>query len=902
MSSASMAHQQQQQQQQQPNIVKSEQPHLHQQHQPQYHHHPMSIHQQQPSSVPQQHQMQQQQQQQQQRRGSQQQMHHKQQHPDQQQQHHHSYQNGQARSNHHAFPQQQHQQQHQQFPPQMQHGDMSASKPSFQGMNMVPRQQQQHLQQYGQQATQYHAQLRQQQQAMQQHILQYPAHPGPSQDGSYNTSFYPPPDGHLQQQHPQRFQPQQGVLGDVTNFGGNNRNNVNAASGAQTTMPTSINGGKTLSVRGPSSSTISPSNGTSSPSTTPSPHIHGDRKLPETASADQSWDTSTRSNKVLPKNSKALALQKKGKARSRGISEAGSPEIGLPESTTAVDANGKSYEVYQCPQCDKQYTGAHGRSIWRRHIQDKHNVPLAAQPRRTRWDGDANRPKTAEDRRERTLNSKRKWARKKRAQVKVQSMVEKGITPPSDLLAEAEMTMDADSDDEEGGGGGGGGADEDASASASASTSLDNDHSGQWASGPSSQLMQTKTSSQGRSNSVQTVEQPHPVYHHVQPSAVTSNGNHPALRQDMPAPPMPSSAMGLPGGRSISQPVYSNSMLALPPTPLPKQSDASSSQGEASTSSSMQQNGNGDDGALGRNSLYPIASTPSRLTGSLSGITGTPLGTLFNSTPVGGGTSGMFPLDHLKPSPRDRGRPLTQGSGTPSAFVGNGQSPMSSRKQSLRLPLGLSLDDNNSPTRSLRQSNRHHDGDRKLPPLASLGATPARILKDDAMLGSGDDGDMMISPFKKPMSISKARYEKAYTPRNRTSRPAMLMGGSSDDEDTGLTFSSPSRGSSSSKPSSTRSSSKRRRGDSPDFTDDSGISLGMTPSLFKENYFKTPIRSSHHNSSLLTPMDEFPRTVGRLSPLKNVLHSNKKDDIFTPSPSTKYRSRKDSSSGRLGVR
>ncbi|SNX84136.1 uncharacterized protein MEPE_02844 [Melanopsichium pennsylvanicum] len=74
--------------------------------------------------------------------------------------------------------------------------------------------------------------------------------------------------------------------------------------------------------------------------------------------------------------------------------------------------------AFPCTYCDKVYTGKHARSIWRRHLQDKHNIPLSAQPRRTRWDGDVNRPKNAEERRARMLESKRRWARKKRLQEK----------------------------------------------------------------------------------------------------------------------------------------------------------------------------------------------------------------------------------------------------------------------------------------------------------------------------------------------------------------------------------------------------------------------------------------------------------------------------------------------------
>ncbi|PWN27056.1 hypothetical protein BDZ90DRAFT_260729 [Jaminaea rosea] len=83
------------------------------------------------------------------------------------------------------------------------------------------------------------------------------------------------------------------------------------------------------------------------------------------------------------------------------------------------DDKGKT--SFSCPHCDKTYKGKHARSIWRRHLQDKHGIPLSVQPRRTRWDADANRPKNAEERRERMLESKRRWARKKRALDKIEA-------------------------------------------------------------------------------------------------------------------------------------------------------------------------------------------------------------------------------------------------------------------------------------------------------------------------------------------------------------------------------------------------------------------------------------------------------------------------------------------------
>lgn len=73
-----------------------------------------------------------------------------------------------------------------------------------------------------------------------------------------------------------------------------------------------------------------------------------------------------------------------------------------PKRETASEADGKllapDYSLnpagpasnvdtsFKCPQCDKVYQGKHARSIWRRHLQDKHGIPLSSQPRRTRWD------------------------------------------------------------------------------------------------------------------------------------------------------------------------------------------------------------------------------------------------------------------------------------------------------------------------------------------------------------------------------------------------------------------------------------------------------------------------------------------------------------------------------------
>ncbi|ORY74509.1 hypothetical protein BCR35DRAFT_306643 [Leucosporidium creatinivorum] len=108
---------------------------------------------------------------------------------------------------------------------------------------------------------------------------------------------------------------------------------------------------------------------------------------------------------------------KKGGAASLDTDPNAPPPIMLAPDYTANPAGPASSADthFKCPQCDKVYKGKHARSIWRRHLQDKHGIPLSSQPRRTRWDNDANRPKSEEERRARTLDSKRRWARKARA-------------------------------------------------------------------------------------------------------------------------------------------------------------------------------------------------------------------------------------------------------------------------------------------------------------------------------------------------------------------------------------------------------------------------------------------------------------------------------------------------------
>ncbi|KAK4698804.1 hypothetical protein P7C70_g7465, partial [Phenoliferia sp. Uapishka_3] len=126
---------------------------------------------------------------------------------------------------------------------------------------------------------------------------------------------------------------------------------------------------------------------------------------------------------VSSSSSSALAPPRSSRA-SKGASSGGSgpgtPAYLAPDYTlNPAGPASSSTTSFKCPHegCEKVYKGKHARSIWRRHLQDKHGIPLAQQPRRTRWDNDANRPKSEEERRARTLDSKRRWARKHRAEI-----------------------------------------------------------------------------------------------------------------------------------------------------------------------------------------------------------------------------------------------------------------------------------------------------------------------------------------------------------------------------------------------------------------------------------------------------------------------------------------------------
>ncbi|CAG8604986.1 2120_t:CDS:2 [Ambispora gerdemannii] len=87
-----------------------------------------------------------------------------------------------------------------------------------------------------------------------------------------------------------------------------------------------------------------------------------------------------------------------------------------PPAQTVKNDNNTNYnngaKVFACTNCNRKYQGKNARSILRRHLKEKHGIEA---PRGTRWDNDPNRPKTDEERRQRMLQSKRKWAQKARA-------------------------------------------------------------------------------------------------------------------------------------------------------------------------------------------------------------------------------------------------------------------------------------------------------------------------------------------------------------------------------------------------------------------------------------------------------------------------------------------------------
>ncbi|KAJ9092747.1 hypothetical protein QFC19_008599 [Naganishia cerealis] len=84
----------------------------------------------------------------------------------------------------------------------------------------------------------------------------------------------------------------------------------------------------------------------------------------------------------------------------------------LRPGDTVTDPN--TPHIHGCPYCNKVYRGQHARSICRRHQMSKHGIELEVQVKKSRWDNNPNRPATEQEKHQRTLESKRRWAAKDR--------------------------------------------------------------------------------------------------------------------------------------------------------------------------------------------------------------------------------------------------------------------------------------------------------------------------------------------------------------------------------------------------------------------------------------------------------------------------------------------------------
>ncbi|WVQ72911.1 hypothetical protein IAR50_002473 [Cryptococcus sp. DSM 104548] len=88
----------------------------------------------------------------------------------------------------------------------------------------------------------------------------------------------------------------------------------------------------------------------------------------------------------------------------------------------SFDGHISKWEMYTCRVCSKTYDGKNARSVARRHLQDKHGVPLSVQARRSRWDYAEPKEKNTVELRENALKSKREWAVKHRQQSKIEKL------------------------------------------------------------------------------------------------------------------------------------------------------------------------------------------------------------------------------------------------------------------------------------------------------------------------------------------------------------------------------------------------------------------------------------------------------------------------------------------------
>ncbi|KAK8858408.1 hypothetical protein IAR55_002635 [Kwoniella newhampshirensis] len=95
---------------------------------------------------------------------------------------------------------------------------------------------------------------------------------------------------------------------------------------------------------------------------------------------------------------------------------------GTSLASLGFQGHASQYEMYTCRACSKTYDGKNARSVARRHLQDKHGVPLSVQARRSRWDFEPDRPNSKKEARARSLRAKRDWASKNRQQLKLEQI------------------------------------------------------------------------------------------------------------------------------------------------------------------------------------------------------------------------------------------------------------------------------------------------------------------------------------------------------------------------------------------------------------------------------------------------------------------------------------------------
>lgn len=525
--------------------------------------------------------------------------------------------------------------------------------------------------------------------------------------------------------------------------------------------------------------------------------------------------------------------------------------------------------TFACPHCDKCYKGKHARSIWRRHLQDKHGIPLSVQPRRTRWDADANRPKNAEERRERMLESKRRWARKKRAQDKAEgrgkaSSVMSPDTPGSTPLPPHQGLVPVKQEPD--------GMPLhprqpfDPSIATSAHVNAPR---------PEYETVQSDTihTSHGAINYSVTA----PISESATPAFDANNGVHGSSENsDNGARPWLSTRHSQSSSSSTLRGAFGPVTDMTPDKRRNSREDSGRRPSTASQLSPTSAFGGGE----ASTSQFPNAATPSRLTAPAA-VGAQTMGRSASS----GGASNPFSLDHHKISPQERTKPLPPTSLTLPDATGSG----SSRMLGLPSPSNVLAELDNSPTRLPSASQGAPlSRDRVLPPL--LGTPVRPILKDD--------GSFLLQSAGRGSAIGDSAIRSSTSRGSRSSHQSRqtlggsirgVVGGSSDDEgDLGssslMSLSSASRG----RMGQYSPSSKSGRRDSLDDGgfDDSGICLSdLTPfhkAIGRQTMGNGGILGLGCGSSVTTPSvmldSAFPRTVGRPTPLKRSLRADDDGD------------------------